>query len=185
MKTSVKFGIFLSLVWISIILIAYLSGFSSEFFAIGILMNIFCLLAAISAGLFMTRKEKNFEHSIFLDDFKSSLQAGLVYTIFVSGFIYLYHQKIDTSIRENLISQRISLLHETYPNQESFKKLQESDAKWADKNFDMYIEEQEDMTKDIYSSFSVFIFHMMGLFIFSMFFSFFSTIIIRKVVLRQ
>ena len=46
------------------------------------------------------------------------------------------------------------------------------------------IEEQEDLTKSIYSSFSGFIFHMMGMFIFSMFFAFFGTIIIRRVILR-
>lgn len=185
MKTSVKAGLIIALAWISIILIVYLTGYSANFFPVGILLNIFCLLAAIGLSLFMTKKEKNFEKTLFLDDFKTSLQGGIIYTILVAGFIYLYHEKIDTGIRENLISQRIELLHDTYPNQAAFQKLQETDAKWADKNFDMYIEEQEDLTKDIYSAFSVFIFHMMGLFIFAMFFSFFSTIIIRKVILRE
>lgn len=184
MKTSVKVGLSVALVWIILTLFVYLIGYSKEFFATGILLNIFLLLSAISFGLFMTKKERKFEESLFLDDFKIAMQSGLVYTILIAGFIYLYHESIDTGIRQSLIEARDASLKETYPDAASFKVLQDTDPKWKDKNYDLFIEEQEDLTKDIYSSFSVFIFHMMGMFIFAMFFSFFGTIIIRRVILR-
>lgn len=184
MKTSVKVALGIALVWIILTLIIYLTGYSKELFATGILLNIFFLLTAISFGLFLTKKEKGFADSVFLDDFKVAMQSGIIYTIILAGFIYLYHQTIDTGIRESLIEARNESLHNTYPDAASFKVLQETSPEWKDKNYDLFIEEQEDLTKSIYSSFSVFIFHMMGMFIFSMFFAFFGTIIIRRVILR-
>lgn len=184
MKTSVKVALSVSLVWIIINLIIYLIGFSREFFAIGILLNIFFLLASIAVGLFLSRKEKKFAETLFLEDFKVAMQSGIIYAIIISGFLYVYHNNIDTSIRQSLTDARIESLHNTYPDEESFKVLQESNPEWKDKNYDFFIEEQEDITKGIYSAFSVFIFHLMGLFLFAMFFSFFGTIIIRRVILR-
>lgn len=184
MKTSVKTALGISFVWIILNLIVFLSGFSAQFFSIGILLNIFLLLTAIALGLFLSKKEKGFVETVFLDDFKTAMQGGIIYTIIIAGFIYLYHEVIDPSIRNGLMEERTQALHETYPDEEAFKTLQESNPEWKDKNFDLFIEEQEDITKGIYSSFSVFIFHMMGMFIFSMFFAFFSTIIIRRVILR-
>lgn len=184
MKTSIKVALGIALIWIIINLIVFLAGYSREFFTLGILFNIFLLLTSISLGLFLTKKEKNFAESIFLDDFKVAMQGGLIYTIIIAGFLYVYHEKIDTGIRQSLIGVKTKSLHDTYPDVESFKVLQETNPEWRDKNYDLYIEEQEDNIKGMYSSFSVFIFHMMALFIFSMFFSFFGTIIIRKVILR-
>lgn len=112
------------------------------------------------------------------------MQSGIVYAIIISGFLYVYHNNIDTSIRQALTDERIESLHKTYPDEESFKVLQENNPEWKDKNYDFFIEEQEDITKGIYSAFSVFIFHLMGLFLFAMFFSFFGTIIMRRVILR-
>lgn len=185
MKTSVKVALGVSLIWIIISLTMFLLGYSREFFTMGILLNIFLLMAAISYGYYLTKKEKDFAKTIFLDDFKIAMQSGLMYTIVVSGFTYLYHETIDTSIKDALVESRIELLHETYPDEAAFQKLQETEVQWKDKNYDVYIEEQEDYIRGIISSFSVFIFHLMGLFIFAMFFSIFGTVIIRMVILRE
>lgn len=185
MKTSVKVGLAVALVWIIFCLIAFLSGFSREAFSFSILLNLFLLLAAIATGLYLSKKENNFAPGLFLDDFKVSLQSGLVYTIVISGFIYVYHEFVDPSIKDSIVTERIDKFHEIYPDKEAFAKLQEKEPEWKDKNFDVFVEQQEDNIRTMISSFSVFIFHLMGLFIFGMFFSFFGTIIVRKVILRQ
>jgi len=185
MKTSVKVAFGISLVWIIVTLILFLAGFSKQAFVIGIMINLFCLLVSISLALFYTKREKNYDESFFLDDFKIALQGGIVYTLIISGFIYVYHEYIDSSIKDALVQDRVTALHEAYPDEAAYLKLQAVDAKWKDKSFDDFIENQEDQTKGIISSFSVFVFHLMGLFIFAMFFSFFATIIMRKIILRQ
>lgn len=165
-------------------MIFYLAGISGKAFNVGVFINIFLLMTSISVGLFMTKKDKKFEKGIFLDDFKTAMQGGIIYTILIAGFIYLYHAKIDTSIREDLISLRLEAIHNSVPDNETYEKMQADDPTWKDKSYDDYIELMEDQARSMISPTSVFIAHLMGLTFFTFLFSFFVTLILRKIVLR-
>ncbi|MEX1003213.1 MAG: DUF4199 domain-containing protein [Crocinitomicaceae bacterium] len=184
MKTSVKFGFGFALIWIIISMITFYAGLSKETFNLGILINLFLLMTAIAVGLFMTKKENNFEKGNFIRDFKTATQSGVIYAITIAAFVYVYHEMIDPSIRESLIQKRVEVLHEAVPDSEAFQKMKENDPTWKDKSYDDYIENQEDQFKSVFSSFSVFVAHLMGLTFFAMFFAFFVTFIMRKIVLR-
>lgn len=185
MKTSVKAGIFFALIWIIIVLSAFLAGFSVDFFLISELLSLLLLLGAIFTGLFLSKKENGYEKVNALDDFKVAMQSGIIYTIIITGFVYLYHNQIDTSVKESFINQRIEMLHAEYPDLASYEALQAKDPKWAEKSFDDFIENQEDQTKSFIGPFFTSFFHLMVLFMFSLFYSFFVTIVLRKVILRQ
>lgn len=185
MKTTVKIGLGGALIWIILNLAVFLMGYSREFFTIGILINIFALICTIAVGIFLSRKEDGFVQTPFLKDFKEAMQAGLIYTVIVSGFIYVYHEKIDPSIRQNLINNYTVALHNDVPDEETFIKKYGTDEKWADSSYNDFIETQEDAFDSMFSSFSVFFFHLLGLFLFSFFYSFFAVLILRKVVLRR
>lgn len=184
MKTSVKFGIIFALIWIIISMIVFFSGGSIGFFTIGILINVFLLMAGIAVGLYMSKKEEGFQGGNFLNDFKSAMQTGIIYTLLVAGFTYLYHQRIDPSIRNGMIEARVADLHEKFPNEQAFAAMQEEDPTWNGKSYDDFIENKEDTFDSIFSASSVFIAHLMGLTFFAGFYSFFATLILRKVVLR-
>ncbi|MDA7804161.1 DUF4199 domain-containing protein [Crocinitomix sp.] len=185
MKTSVKTGTFFALIWIILILSAYIGGRSVDFFLISELLSLLLLLGAIFAGLFLTKKENNYEKGNALEDFKVAMQSGLVYTVIITGFVYIYHSQIDPSIKESFIQERITALHEQYPDEASYKELQAIDNKWREKGFDDFIENQEDQTRTFIGSFFTTFFHLMILFMFSLFYSFFVTIVLRKVILRE
>jgi hypothetical protein len=184
MKTSVKYGFLFALLWIIINMVIFYGGISREAFLVLIMINLFFLLCAITIGLYMTKKERNWEVGVFLDDFKTSMQGGLVYAILIAGFIYLYHAKIDTSIRDGIINERIEVLHEAVPDSKTYKELQADDPTWRNKSFDDYIENQEDQIRSVVSPMSIFVMHLMGLSMLAFLYSFGSTIIVRKVVLR-
>jgi hypothetical protein len=185
MKTSVKTGLFFALIWIILSLIFFLAGISKATFNIGILINIFLLMAAVASGLYLTKKEGNFERGIFLSDFKTSMQSGIIYAITISSFVYLYHNNIDLSIRQDLIDAQIEAVHRSVPDSETYAEMQADDPTWKDKSYDDYIELMEDQANSMISSSSVFIAHLMGLTFFTFFFSFFVTMIMRLVVLRR
>ena len=173
------------MVWIILTMIAYYTRMSGIAFIPLILVNLFLLLSAIAVGLYLTKKEKNWEYGIFADDFKTAMQGGIVYAVVVAGFVYLYHAQIDTSIRDVLIEERIEALHEAVPDSDTYKKLQENDPSWEGKSFDDYIENQEDQIKSVISPTSIFVMHLMGLSMLAFFYSFGTTFIIRKVVLKD
>lgn len=185
MKTSVKSGIIFALLWIIIVLAAYLMGKSVQFFIPSELLNILLLLAAIFSGLFLTKKENNYEKVNAIEDFKIAMQSGIVYTIMITGFVYLYHSQIDLTIKDSLIEERIAALHEVYPNEAAYKELQAVDDKWKEKSFDDFIENEIIQTRTFIGSFYTTFFHLMILFMFSLFYSFFVSLIIRKIILRH
>jgi hypothetical protein len=184
MKTSVKAGVFFSLIWIIIVLVAFLTGHSIDFFLIGELLSLLLLLGAIFGGLFLTKKVKNYEVANALEDFKVAMQSGLVYTLIVTGFVYLYHNQIDTSIKESFIAQRVEALHEEFPDEASFISYQEIDPKWQRSTYNDFIENIEDQANTFIGPFFTSFFHLMVFFMFSLFYSFFVTLVIRKVILR-
>lgn len=185
MKTSVKYGIFFALIWIICVLCAFLAGRSIDFFLISEILSLLLLVGAIFLGLFISKKEKGYEKVNALEDFKVAMQAGLVYTIIVSGFIYIYHNQIDPSIKNNFIQQRLEALNAEYPDQETYEALQEVDSKWKDFSYDDFIENNEDQASTFIGPFFTSLFHIMVLFMFSLFYSFFVMLVIRKVILRQ
>lgn len=184
MKTSVKAGIFFSLIWIIVVLAVFLAGRSIDFFLISELLSLLLLLGAVFTGLFLSKREKNYEKVNALDDFKVAMQAGVIYTIIITGFVYIYHNQIDVTIQNSFIDQRIEALHELYPDEASFVELQERDIKWADKSYNDFIEQEEDQARSFIGPFFTSFFHLMVYFMFSLFYSFFVTIVIRKVILR-
>lgn len=185
MKTSVKFGLLFALIWIILTMILFFAGVSKESFTIGVLINLFLLLTASAVGLFMVKREKNFEEGFFIEDFKISVQSALIYGITVSAFVFLYHSKIDPSIRQSLIDNQIEAIHKQVPNSERYAELQEGDPTWKNKSYDDYIENMEDQARSMISATSAFVAHLMGLTFFGLFFAFGSTFIIRNIFIRH
>lgn len=184
MKTSVKYGLFFGLIWIILDMIIFYAGIAKEAFLPMILINLFFLMCAISVGLYLTKKERNWETGIFADDFKTAMQGGIIYAIVIAAFIYLYHAQIDTSIRDQLIDARIEALHKAVPNEQAFYEMQQEDPTWKGKSYDDYIENQEDQIAGVISPTSIFVMHLMGLSMLAFLYSFGASIILRKVVLK-
>ncbi|MFT4602175.1 MAG: hypothetical protein ACI857_002361 [Arenicella sp.] len=185
MKTPVKFGFFFALIFIIITMIFYLAGISKEAFNVGIMINIFLLLCTLAVGLFMTKKEDGYQKGIFIQDFKSAMQSGIIYALTIAGFMFLYHAEIDPSIRQELINKQVEAIHNTVPDAETYATLQDGDPTWQDKSYDDYIENMEDQITSMISPTAVFVAHLMGLTFFALLFGFFVTLIMRKVVLRD
>ena len=185
MKTTVKIGLAGALVWIIITLIAFLSGESFSFFIPGIFINILGLLATIGVAMFVVKKEDKYSISgPFLQDFKDAMQAGVIYTIVIAGFIYVYHSNIDPSILNKLREAQFEAINEAIPDAETYQELLGDDNVWRNKSYDDYIENQEDNARIGVSPGIVFFIHFAGLFMFSFFYSFFVVLILRKIVLK-
>lgn len=185
MKTSVKAGLFFALIWIISVLVAFLAGYSVDYFLISELFSLLLLLGAIFTGLYLTKKENNYEKVPALEDFKIAMQSGLVYAILATGFVYVYHNKIDPSVKLNFQNQRIEMLHEEYPDEASFVALQEQSDVWDGKSYDDFIENQEHQITSFIGDFFTSFFHLLIYFMFSLFYSFFVMIVLRKVILRH
>lgn len=120
MKVTVKMGLLFAAIWIAIKMIFFITGITGKEIVPSVLLNILCMLLAISFGLyFQKRKEiqdrfdaqKNandgdiLEESSMLSDIKNGLKAGVPYAIIVTLFIFFYYDTIDPDFNQHQISE--------------------------------------------------------------------------------
>lgn len=184
MKPSVKVAFVCSLISIGITLGFFYSGKSQMGYEMAAFINLFLLLASIALGVFLFKKSEGFVDKSFLEDIKKAMQGGIVFTILVSGFIYIYHSKIDTSIIDAKVNVRLEYLIKNVPNEAAYLELQKDDPAWKDQTYMDYLENQEDLARGILSPIILMTMNLIVGMLLTVFFSIFTTVILRKVVLR-
>jgi len=186
MKPSIKIALVCSVISIGFTMAFYYAGKYEEGYAASPFINLFLLLTAIAGGVFMFKKKDNFADRSFLEDIKQSMQGGILFTIFVSLFVYYYHTNIDTSIIDTKVEGLLELSNDNVPDEVTYKKLQKEDAiTWGDKTYMDYKENQEDTVRSMVSATAFALVHVVVGMLLTLFFSIFVTLILRKVVLRQ
>ena len=185
MKPSIKVAVVCSFISIVITMTLHSLGKSLLAYETSSFMNLFLLLASIAGGLFLYKKTEKFSKKSFIEDIKVALQGGLIFTLLISGFVYYYHTKINTSIIDEKVDDYIEVISENVPNEAVFLEMKKGDKTWKDKTYLDYIENQEDSARGFISAFSLSIMHTLVGLVLTIFFSIFTTIILRKVVLRD
>jgi hypothetical protein len=185
MKVSVKVALISALIGISISMLLYILHLPELGYEVSSFVNMFLLMVSVSLGLYLFKSKTGFEKCHYLEDTKVAMQGGLVFTIIMSAFIYIYHSKIDPSIVNSKRAQRIELLNDLIPNEQAYKKLQEQDVTWREKSYLDYKENQMDQINFFISAkFYAMVNLVVGL-ILTLFFAIFSVIILNKVVLKD
>jgi len=185
MKPSIKIAFVCSIISIGATLAFFYAGKFQQGYQASPFINLFLLLTAISGGVFMYKKNENFAERSFLEDIKQSMQGGIMFTIFVSLFVYYYHSKMDTSIIDSKVEALMEMSDKNVPDVATYKELQKEDRTWQDKTFMDYKENQEDQFRSMVSAEAFALVHVVVGMILTLFFSIFVTLILRKVVLRQ
>ncbi len=185
MKITVKVSLLIFVISVGFTFLFYALGILSKNYEIIVFVNMFLLVVSISTGLYLSRKKDNFVETPLIQDFKSALQSGIIFAVLLGVFTYIYHAKIDTSLIDEKVYERLEWIKSSVPNEEVYLELQKSDPTWQDKTYLDYIENQEDQTYSIISAKTLSIITTLVGFILTFFFSFFIVLIIRKVVLRE
>ncbi len=185
MKPSVKIAIVCSVISIGFTLAFFYAGKFQQGYEVGPFIKLFLLLAAISGGVFIVKKNENFRERSFLEDFKYAMQGGIIFTILVSLFVYYYHTNMDTSIIDSKVTALMKNSDKNVPDEATYKILQRDDVTWQDKTFMDYKENQEDQFRSMVSAEAFALVHVLVGMLLTLFFSVFVTLILRKVVLRD
>ena len=85
-----------------------------------VLINMLLLTVTISISLYLIKK-KEANPANFLKDLKKGIGTGMVYTLLVSGFIYVFYAKIHPEYNAYQIAQAKELLE----NPKNLEKIRE------------------------------------------------------------
>lgn len=141
-------------------------------------------MSSIAVGVFLTRKAIGFNQATFIDDIKSSMQSGIVFTILLSLFVYVYFDWIDPEIVASHKQNWINGQYELVPDEEAYKKLQTESKLREDKTYMDYRDQVADQADMVFSpKFLSFAYLIAGMLL-SVILSIIITIILRQIVLR-
>ncbi|MBI1836261.1 MAG: DUF4199 domain-containing protein [Flavobacteriia bacterium] len=181
MKITIKTAIIFAFIWMMIKISFLGMGKAHDLLKIAVIINILCLLLSISVGLYL-QKRKDTEETSALKDVKNGMGAGVIYTVIVSFFIYLYYSKIDLDFNKHQIAEQEILLEKTINNPSDYKKLKESNESFetmSDKQLKIQIQKNIRAT---YSPQSVTTVALLGMLLLTTINSIFVTAVYRKVV---
>ena len=186
MRITVKIGLLFAALWISLklILFATVTGAARYDMTFAIMTNIFCLLMAITLGLYL-HKRKETEYSNALGDIKNAMSAGVPYTIIVSIFLYFYYTKIDPAYNQHQRSEAAMQLEKLLDNPTDLKAMRESNAEFEVMSKDQIRESIVSNQRAMYSAQAVTTISLLGMLILATFNSIFITIVMRKLVFRN
>lgn len=187
MRTSLKISILFTGIW-------FLGKFSFFYFQIlqtneqyplQVMWNILCLLLAMSLGSWLEKRKEVRSESSALGDIKSILGIGMVYTVIVSGLIYLYYAKIDPAYNENQIAMIEESMQKLVNDPVEFKKFKAERPEYEALTKEEILKKSSESIRPWYQANTVMTISLLGMLMLSVINSLVLTVIYRKVLFRQ
>ncbi|MFN4911117.1 MAG: DUF4199 domain-containing protein [Flavobacteriales bacterium] len=105
MKKGRLIGLYLALIWIGVKFFAwYMEFFVFDSIHPYVLFNMALLTCAIAIGLFYIKQE-TLEASNLLLDIKNAMSVGMIYTVLVAGFIYVFYAFIHPNYAKHQLEE--------------------------------------------------------------------------------
>jgi hypothetical protein len=139
----------------------------------------FLLTVTIAIGIYLLKREE-INPGNFLLDIKKGVSCGMIYTVIVSGFIYLFYAKIHPEYIQYQLQQK----KELYKNPEYIQNSRAKNPDYKSKS-DMEIKEiLQKQDQYIYTANFTFVNSLLGLTLYSIFNSIFIALIFRLLLFR-
>ena len=183
MKITIKTGIFFALIWMIIKIIFLYTGTFTYNVVPAVMVNIFCLLLAITVGLYK-QKLKDTEAGNALRDIKNAMSVGVPYAVLVSVFIFFYYAQIDPGFNEHQIAEAEVGIQKMIDNPVDFAKVKQSNEAFEVMTKDEIYEELIQGPRGFYSPISTMTVSMLAMLLLTTMNSIFITIVFRKIVFR-
>lgn len=185
MKITFRIALILAAMWIAFKLIFFGFDQSEMSFTPGVMLNVLFILVASSLGLYISRKQNNFQHTHFLDDFKNALKGSVLYVVIISAFIYFYYGNIDTPYMERRIAEKIELAKEQTETPEKFQKLKENNPNLKNLSADQYVENVKKDAETIHSAYVQSTLSLLALFVLSLIYALGVAVIFRTIIFKN
>lgn len=184
MRISIKIAFIFAAVWIAFKLLGYQIGWNiPENTKIFVMSNMFCLISAISLGLYF-QKRSDQEASSIMTDIKNGMVPGVIYSLTICIFLYVYYEKIDPGYNEVIIAQREAYFEKIINNPVKFKELKEANDNLSVMSKEEILENFKKTPQILFSGSFMMTFGILSMLMLSTFYSILITVIYRKLLFR-
>jgi len=143
-------------------------------------MNMLFVTLAISIALYI-KKRKQKEYSNLLDDIKTAMIPGVIYTIVVSVFIYFYYQHIYPEFNTDKISE----MEIRMQDKNNINDLRKSNPEMENKSDEEIKSKVLKSINDYYSAKFTMTISLLGLLVFTTLNSIVLSLIFRRVIFKN
>lgn len=185
MKGPVSFGFLFAFVFIIVKMTMHFGGLFEGNILPTSFLNILLLLLAVAIGLYQYIRNREPAYETLLQEVKQGLKPGIVYTLLVSGFLFLYYNNIDRSIIETMQQQRIEEFSKGLENPSTLAEIRKSNEAFELMTPEEILEEVKSNVDQFISAKSLFLMSLMSLMLLSIIYSLLVTIIYRNVLFRK
>lgn len=184
MKVTIKIGILFALIWMIIKMGLFFTGAFAYNVVPAVMINILCLLLAISVGLYK-QKRADTEGGNALRDIKNAMSAGVPYAVLVSIFIFFYYSKIDPGFNEHQIAEAEVGIQKMLDNPDDFAEVKKSNAEFEVMTKEDIYDKLIQGPRGFYSPTSTMTVSMLAMLLLTTMNSIFITIVYRKIVFKE
>lgn len=158
---------------------------TSEQYPIQVMWNILCLLLAMSIGSLIEKRRENTSEGTALGDIKSILRIGMIYTVIVSGLIYLYYAKIDPAYNEHQIAVIQESMKKMVDDPVQLEKFRSERPEFAASTKEEIIQKSSESIRNWYNPTSVMTISLLAMLMLSVLNSLILTVIYRRILFKS
>jgi len=185
MRITIKVGALFALGWMIVKLIFHFLGLVTDSVVPTIFINMFFLLAAISLGLYMHKKQEGFSQGNAMSDIKAAMSAGIPYALLVAIFIYFYYSQINPEYVSHQVSEAETTIKNALNDPKQLKLIRaEQEAFEVMSKEDIY-KELVKGPRSFYSAGSTMTISLLGMVLLATLYSILVTVIFRTVLFRN
>ena len=184
MRGTVKAGLGCALIWILVKMTFFWTGSLNYNIVPPVLLNMLCLIIAISLGLYLHKRQET-EVGNALNDKKNGMTAAVPYILVVSIFIYFYYNNIDPEYNQHQLSEAYTEIQKLLNTPEGLSNIREQNPEFEVLTKEEIFKKLKQGPDGFYSPTSTMTLSMLGLLVLGTMNSIFITVIYRKVVFRN
>ena len=171
----------LAALWIIIKQMSFILGlFTFGGVQLYVLINMFLLTLTISISLYLIKRNEA-NPANFMQDLKKGIGTGMVYTLIVSGFIYIFYAKIHPEYNQFQIDQAKELLKDP----KNIEKIRSKNPDLKNKSDQEIKKMSLQQAMQIASAGFTFVLALLGMTLYTIFNSILISIIYRRVLFRS
>jgi len=176
-----KFGLACAAVWIVLKMAVFFAGKSIDWFDFTVMANNFLLLTTVSLTIFFFKKSQQFREVPKVEDIKTGIFGGMVYTLVVVLFSYTYNASIDSAVLDSKVEQRIEQVAKAIETPEGFKQYLAVNTEASKYTREQIIDRERESTQNFLNPKVSALILMMFFTLLTIFYAFFITLVIRKI----
>lgn len=180
---ALRYGLICAALWVLLKMIVFFAGLSIDWFDFTVMANNFFLLSAVSLSIFIYKRSENFKSVPKLEDIKAGIFGGMIYTVTIVLFSFIYNSNIDGSVLQDKIEQRVEQVAKAIETEESFLEYKKINTDAAKYTREQIIERERNSTEVFINPKVSALLLLMFFTVLTLFYALFITLVIRKIYL--